>query len=581
MDLKEIARANAIKGEAKKNAILLNNEAWELRTHSPALMLEKAHQACTYAEESGDAEMIGLSYRNIGIARLLLGELDQALHFLQNALDIFKAIEDKKECAHIERNIGVVYSRLTDYDKALEYLLHSLEISRSIRDQDGIAGNLSIVANIYATLNEDEKALEYFQEALELARTLDNRENLSVILANMGVLYASFNNHTEAIKCQLEALSIKEESGNLTSISKSLSGIGFAYAQIGEYEEAIHFYRRSLKLRYQLEDERGKAVVLSNIGKAYMDLGQNKKALAYLYKALKIATDLKAVDMLYQIHEVCADVHAKEQNFAAYYHLKEFMRIKNELVSEERHKVLTSMQLQYDTAHQKILRQDLERKLLDTEHKAIRSQINPHFLSNALNSIQFFLTENDKRSAYRYLSRFGKLIRMTLEHVRKPIIPLEIELEIVGLYLEMEQLRFGKKISYSVSVDEGIDLKATYVPPMLLQPYVENALRHGILYLNNRQGFINVEARLDDDDDLLLVVEDNGIGREESRLRKLESKTQENHTSLGMSLNQERIALLRETTGKDMNIRVIDRIGPDGKSAGTRIEVYIPSDLKM
>lgn len=580
MNFKEISKANAIKQNAKKQATVLNHEAWELRTHNPSEMLEKAYEARPYAEESNESEIIGFCYRNIGIAHLLLADLDEALHYLHSALDIFKEIENKKECAHIKRNIGVVYSRLTDYDKALEYLMDALEISRSIRDQDGIAANLGVVAKIYATLNDDEKALEYYKEALETARALNNRENLSVILSNMGVLYASFNNHTEAIKCQLEALAIKEESGNLTSISKSLSGIGFAYAQIGEYDDAIHFYRRSLKLRYELNDEHGKAVVLSNIGKAYMYLNKNQKALAYLYKALKIAQELHAIDLLYQIHEACADVHEKEQNFAGYYHLKEFMRIKNELITEERHKVLTSMQLQYDTAHQKMLRQELEHKLMETEHKAIRSQINPHFLSNALNSIQYFLTENDKQSAYRYLSRFGKLIRMTLEHVRKPVIPLETELDIIRLYLEMEQLRFGKKIQYRISSDEGIETKSTYVPPMLLQPYVENALRHGILFLHDRQGHIAVDVGLRDNEFIALVVEDNGIGRQESQRRKLQSKTHENHTSFGMSLNEERIALLKETTGKEMNIRIIDLRDTNDQPAGTRIEILIPGDLR-
>jgi LytS/YehU family sensor histidine kinase len=227
-----------------------------------------------------------------------------------------------------------------------------------------------------------------------------------------------------------------------------------------------------------------------------------------------------------------------------------------------------------------MLRQELERKLMDTEHKAIRSQINPHFLSNALNSIQIFLTQNDKTSAYRYMSRFGKLIRMTLEHVRQPLIPLSIEFEIIGLYLEMEHLRFGKKIRYSITHDEHIEMKSTYVPPMILQPYVENALRHGILFLTDRQGYINVEARLSEDDQLILIVEDNGIGRKESQIRKMNSRTHENHTSFGMSLNEERIELLRERTGKEMSIEVIDLADQSNKAMGTRIEVYMPFDLK-
>ncbi|HYF02602.1 MAG TPA: tetratricopeptide repeat protein, partial [Patescibacteria group bacterium] len=418
------------------------------------------------------------------------------------------------------------------------------------------------------------------QEALQIAKSIDDYEGVSVILGNLGVVYASLGRHTDAISSQLEALSIKEKMGNLPSISKTLSGIAFAYAQTGQYDEAIRYYRSSLTIRHRLKDRRGIAIVLSNIGRAYMDIANNRKALAYLYKSLQIADELQATDLLYQIHEACADVHAKEKNFAAYYHLKEFMRIKNDLLTEERHKVLTSMQLQYDTAHQKVLRQELERKLMDTEHKAIRSQINPHFLANALNSIQYFLTHNDKQSAYRYLSRFAKLIRMTLEHVRQPLIPLETEFAIITLYLEMEQLRFGQKVNFSIIHDPLMELKSIFVPPMILQPYVENALRHGILYLNHRQGYINIEAQFTNEDFILLVIEDNGIGRHESMQRKMNSRTKENHTSFGMSLNEERIALLKESTGKEMNIKIIDHKDENGNGAGTRIEVYLPSDLK-
>jgi len=160
------------------------------------------------------------------------------------------------------------------------------------------------------------------------------------------------------------------------------------------------------------------------------------------------------------------------------------------------------------------------------------------------------------------------------------LIPVSIKFEIFGLYLEREHLRFGKKISYSITHDEHIEMKSTYVPPMILQPYVENALRHGILFLTDRQGYINVEARLSEDDQLILIVEDNGIGRKESQIRKMNSRTHENHTSFGMSLNEERIELLRERTGKEMSIEVIDLADQSNKAMGTRIEVYMPFDLK-
>ncbi|HYF02051.1 MAG TPA: tetratricopeptide repeat protein, partial [Patescibacteria group bacterium] len=142
MDFQKISEAKAIKDDARRKAEKLNAEAWDLRKHDPTEMLQKAQLAWEYAEQAADIETFGYCYRNIGIAHLLLADLQQALMYLNSAADIFKDSSNQKEYAHIERNIGIVYSRLADYDKALVYLLHSLEISRSIRDHEGIAGNL-------------------------------------------------------------------------------------------------------------------------------------------------------------------------------------------------------------------------------------------------------------------------------------------------------------------------------------------------------------------------------------------------------------------------------------------------------
>ncbi|MCE7935944.1 MAG: histidine kinase, partial [Chlorobi bacterium CHB2] len=119
--------------------------------------------------------------------------------------------------------------------------------------------------------------------------------------------------------------------------------------------------------------------------------------------------------------------------------------------------------------------------MLEWEHTAFRAQVNPHFLFNALNSIQYFLVSHDSESANRYLSRFARLMRLALENSRSALISLKSELECVGLYMALEQLRFGERLGYSVEVSEEIDEEEVQVPPMIVQPYLENAIWHGLL----------------------------------------------------------------------------------------------------
>lgn len=203
---------------------------------------------------------------------------------------------------------------------------------------------------------------------------------------------------------------------------------------------------------------------------------------------------------------------------------------------------------------------------------SIRAQMNPHFIFNCINSIQRYIITNDSKTAYGYLTKFSKLIRMVLNYSEEDFISLNQELEIVGLYVEMEQLRFENVFTYEVNIDENIDGEKLTMPPMMLQPYIENSIWHGIMHLDksiNGKILISISAK---ENTLVVTVEDNGIGREESK--KLASRQ---HKSKAISLNEKRIQAINTINQSIKGTIVIeDVIDTDSHVKGTRVKIIIP-----
>jgi hypothetical protein len=214
----------------------------------------------------------------------------------------------------------------------------------------------------------------------------------------------------------------------------------------------------------------------------------------------------------------------------------------------------------------------LRREMLQSEQKALRAQMNPHFIFNSLNSIQYFLLENEHENADVYLASFSSLMRRTLENSKQNFIPLKEELETIGLYLELENLRFENKFEYQVIVEEGVDTAMVSIPPMILQPYLENAIWHGIMPKGER-GRIIVRIKTSGEKLVKISIADNGIGREKSARV---SEQRSGHRSTGMKNIEERIRLINRIHKTGMKVKITDLYDDNKAAAGTLIELFIP-----
>ena len=217
---------------------------------------------------------------------------------------------------------------------------------------------------------------------------------------------------------------------------------------------------------------------------------------------------------------------------------------------------------------------EFQRSIADVSMSALRSQMNPHFIFNCLNSIKLYTTQNNNEAAANYLTKFSKLIRMALENSRSETVTLHSEIEALELYIQMEAMRFKEKLKYSITVNKNVDSNFIEIPPLLIQPYVENAIWHGLMHKEDG-GNIEVAISAHEDESLLYItVKDDGVGREKSAL--LRGKSASKHTSYGTKVTAERIELINKIYKTDTTVTTEDVKNENGEVAGTLVTIKIP-----
>jgi two-component sensor histidine kinase len=217
----------------------------------------------------------------------------------------------------------------------------------------------------------------------------------------------------------------------------------------------------------------------------------------------------------------------------------------------------------------------IRQQLNELEQKALRAQMNPHFIFNCLSSIQGFIMTKDFETTNNYLTEFARLIRQTLDNSEKTSISIENEIRYLSSYLEIEKMRYANAFDYSIEVGPEVKQDFTYIPNMLLQPYVENCIRHGLRY-KDKDGLIQLKF-LQTEKELVCVVQDNGIGRQKAG--EFRSQIRIEYQSRGMKLTEERVNLLNKNQEEKIRIEVIDLSHDNGEPAGTKVIIHFPTTI--
>ncbi len=215
---------------------------------------------------------------------------------------------------------------------------------------------------------------------------------------------------------------------------------------------------------------------------------------------------------------------------------------------------------------------ELQQKATELEMQALRAQMNPHFIFNSLNSINRFILQNNKELASEYLTKFSKLVRMILQNSQASLISLESELESLKLYLDLEALRFDYRFGYKISITPDLDISTLKIPPLIIQPYAENAIWHGLMH-KEEKGQLDIEVSRENEH-VFIKIADDGVGRKQSET--MNSKSAVNHKSMGLRITADRIAMMQHSELKESVVTINDLVNPDGSAAGTEVIIKIP-----
>jgi ligand-binding sensor domain-containing protein/two-component sensor histidine kinase len=225
------------------------------------------------------------------------------------------------------------------------------------------------------------------------------------------------------------------------------------------------------------------------------------------------------------------------------------------------------------TKKEEKVKAQFQQQIAETEMKALRAQMNPHFIFNSLNSIQKYILKNEHFAASQYLTKFSRLIRLILDHSNQSTILLSSELDLLKLYVEMESLRFDDKFTYTIAVAPGITMETAAIPSMLIQPYIENAIWHGLLH-KEEKGTLTITFTKEVNNVLKVGIEDNGVGREQAAV--LKSKQVLKKKSFGMQITEDRIAIINRTLQTNATAEIIDLKDANNQAVGTKVILHIP-----
>jgi len=522
---------------------------------------------------------LGQTYGSLGVVCSEQNSYAKALEYYFKALKVYTDIQQEDVVAILYNNIGIVYKSQKDYNKALEYYGKALQIQKKLKDNTA-AVTITNIGTIQMLQNQDSKALNSFTEAMAVLSTGEDKRGLAELYNNYGNYYTKVKNYTDAKESYDKAIALFEEMDEKYGTSASLGHLGDLYAKQKKHKEALKFLEKSSSLAGEIGVLAQVRDSEKSISEIYEVTGNPAEALKH-YKLYSIAKDsLNSTDNIKSI--VRAEMNYEMEQKAA---MQKIESEKKEAIYNEQNKrqkqqmlfgaliILLLFCFAFLVYNRRQLKKTLtlQRDLAEYEQKALHLQMNPHFVFNCLGSISSFIVQNGTDSAIKYLSKFSKLMRLTLEYSKESLIPIDKEIEGLQNYLELEQLRFNNTFDFSITKDPNIEDDMA-IPPLLLQPFVENAIMHGIVP-KKEKGNINVYFALINDK-LVCTVTDDGIGFTKSKELKENSVTV--HKSMALEITRKRLEVIQAFTSKTSQVEITEMQDDAGETAGTRIILNLP-----
>jgi len=606
----------------------LNAMADAYKTTNPKVMQQYANQALAlsqkiqYKIEEGNAEL------NLGNASIILGNYPQALAHFAAAQSIFEneiqtnpknSLEIKKGLAKAYGSIGIVFSEQSNYAKGLSYHLKSVKIYEAIKDTKKCAQVYNNIGVVYKSQANDFKALEYFLKAQKIQEK-GNDPTIGITLTNIANCYLKQKNFEKALEYYNQAKTQIDKNPDARALGEWYNNMGLYFVATQIPSKAIESWNAAIETFKSIDDKFGVADTHLYLGQLYLDQKNPTAALNSANTALQLAKEVGVLEQTVVAEKLLSAIYDQQGNAAqSLQHFKVYSQFKDSLtnVATIQKSVESAMNFEFDK-REVIQKEELEKKelllqqqakqnkmqlvfaglfalllagigflfynriqlkktltlqkeLAEYEQKALHLQMNPHFVFNCLGSISSFIVQNGTHSAVKYLAKFSKLMRLTLEYSKKSLIPIDKEIQSLQNYLELEQLRFNNKFSFAITKDDSIEDDLA-LPPLLLQPFVENAIIHGVIP-SKEIGSIAIEFGTDAHN-LICTITDNGIGYTTSKAIKENSVSV--HQSMALDITKKRLEMIATSTSKKAEVVIEEMSFEKDGSTGTRVILHLP-----
>ncbi len=570
---------------------LLNQLADHQLDEDPKLAIRYGTRALELAGKISYWPGEAKAYTYLGNAFNKIGQQDKALEYHLKSLAICESMDFKIGVAAIQTNIGNLYYTMEDYEKAGEYYNRSLVIKRALNDSAGIALLLENLAVSYQYRGQLIQALQYFTESLDLYKILDAPASMASTLNGIGTVYFEMNNYRQALDHFEQSLQLAGPSGQQGILSVATYNVGEVYTRQKQYEKAEKYYLEALGLANQMSYVDLAKDIYRDLAAYYAITGSHDKAYHYQLKYGQLKDSIFSETHSARIAEMETRYETEKKEQAIELLSKE-NRIQELTISSQQIgmfaitggailvlSMIAILYVQYKRRQREKIEQQqlkfeqqqsaLQLQMNELAQQALRAQMNPHFIYNCLNSIQGLIFEADNDAAIAYLEKFGTLLRQVLNFSGEQLIPLSDELEMLRLYLSLESMNREGKFDFEIRVDPGLDPEDIRFPGMLIQPFVENAIKHGILP-KPEKGRVDINIS-QTPRGLRCTVEDNGIGRQQAEQLKAAD-----HRSKGMAITRERLQLIYGNDPATVNLE--DLYDQGGKPCGTKVVIEIPDD---
>lgn len=566
-----------------------------------------------YQKSNADTNKVNIAIQLAELAHQQ-GNYTQALTYCQEGLTLAKELDFGKGQAASLHRLGTLWIDRGQHEKALPLLTEAVQLREKLGLYKDAARTLNNIGALYQDLKQYDKALTFLKKSLEILEKLQDEYAMALLYGNIGLIYIEQKKYIDALTYVQKSIQLREKIQDKAGLAFSLNYLGSIFQRQGKTEQALSMYLKALDLEKETQNLYLMIFSNYNIGEMYIDRQQFDKAEGYLNEAAAIAKQIGAPKELSNVYLRYARLDSARRDYqGAFNWYKLHKELADSVFTVEKTKQLAQLQTDFEVAEKESQIKSLAQqnkiqefeikfrnylfltitlfllilgvvgyiiyqnrqlqnqfKIWQWERRWRRSQLNPHFFFNALAAIQDVVVKTEPFKAASFLAKFGKLMRNVLAQSHEEFVPLSQEMETLRNYIALQQLRFADQFEVNIVIDDTVDAEAIWVPSMLFQPVVENAIEHGLKPLASG-GLLSIDIRPTHHHRLQFIIEDNGVG-----VKQAASTKDEQHQSFAMPNLQQTIHLLKQQFNYTIHWEIVDKSTETLAKPGTKVIFELP-----